>query len=154
MERSENGSSLCFRSRIDGIWTWTRFRLLIGGVVTEKEISRTIARFLALENGWIVMPFLRWENLRKKGIIWEDHYIFKKKKTDFIGFVSFMSGGSRSSLLPTGSCLAVVHEPRISFSCCGARALRLQASLAAALSISSCDVWLSCSEACGIFLDQ
>ena len=83
-------------------------------------------------------------------------YLFlkKKKQNRFYRICFFMSGGSRSSLLPTGSCLAVVHEPRISFSGCGARALRPQASLAAALGISSCNVWLSCSEACGIFLDQ
>lgn len=65
-----------------------------------------------------------------------------------------MSGGSGSSLLPAGSCLAVVREPRNNFSWCGAQALRPQASLAAALGISSSDVWLSCPEACGIFLDQ
>ena len=124
------------------------------GVVTEKEISRIIARFLALENGWIVMPFLRWRNLKKKCIIWEDCYIFKKTP-DFMGFLSlFMFGSSGSPLLHAGSSPVVVPEPRISFSRCGAWALRPQASLAAALGLSSWDLSLSCPEACGIFLDQ
>ena len=92
--------------------------------MTEKEISRIIARFLALENGWIVMPFLRWRNLKKKCMIWEDCYIFKKTP-DFMGFLSlFMFGSSGSPLLHAGSSPVVVPEPRISFSRCGVWALR------------------------------
>lgn len=124
------------------------------GVVTEKETSRIIARFLALENGWIVMLFLRWGNLRKKCIIWEDCYILFFKKNRFYRIYLFMFGSSGSSWLHAGSSLAVVPEPRVSFSWCGAWALRPQASRAAALGLSSCDLWLSCPEACGIFLDQ
>ena len=72
-----------------------------------------------------------------------------------MGFLSlFMFGSSGSPLLHAGSSPVVVPEPRISFSRCGAWALRPQASLAAALGLSSWDLSLSCPEACGIFLDQ
>ena len=63
------------------------------------------------------------------------------------------------------SCSARAHCD--SFSCCGARALGRQASVAAAHRLSSCRSWapeqagsvvvahrMSCSRVCGIFLDQ
>ena len=63
------------------------------------------------------------------------------------------------------SCSARAHCD--GFSCCGARGLGRQASVAAAHGLSSCRSWapeqagsvvvahrMSCSRACGIFLDQ
>lgn len=38
--------------------------------MTEKEVSRIIARFLALENGWIVMPFFKMGKRGEEACMW------------------------------------------------------------------------------------
>ena len=56
--------------------------------MTEKEVSRIIARcvcvggggriiarFLALENGWRVMPFFKMGKLGEEACMWGDRYI-------------------------------------------------------------------------------